>query len=175
MFFDDWEGLWRIVVVGVLGYTGLVLILRISGKRTLSKMNAFDFVVTVALGSTLSAIVVSSSVPLVEGVLALAVLIGLQYLTAWLSTRSPRFRGLVKSEPTLLVHRGQMLHAALRSQRLSTSEVLQAIRNQGHASVEDVDAVVLETDGSMSIILSVDAPATALRNVPDVPEGRLRG
>jgi uncharacterized membrane protein YcaP (DUF421 family) len=62
MFFDSWDGLLRVVVVGILAYTGLVLLLRISGKRTLSKMNAFDFVVTVALGSTLATILLSSDV-----------------------------------------------------------------------------------------------------------------
>ena len=54
MFFDSWAGLGRVLVVGVLAYSALVLLLRISGKRTLTKMNAFDLVVTVALGSTLA-------------------------------------------------------------------------------------------------------------------------
>ena len=62
MFFDDWGGLARVAVVGFLAYGGLVLLLRVSGKRTLSKMNAFDLVVTVALGSTLATILLSSSV-----------------------------------------------------------------------------------------------------------------
>lgn len=53
MFFDGWSDLLRILVVGSLAYAGLVGFLRVSGKRTLAKMNAFDLVVTVALGSTL--------------------------------------------------------------------------------------------------------------------------
>ena len=53
VFFQGWGGIARTLVVGVIAYAGLVLILRLSGKRTLSKLNAFDFVVTVAFGSTL--------------------------------------------------------------------------------------------------------------------------
>ena len=79
MFFDDWGGLVRVAVVGLLAYIGLVLLLRISGKRTLSKMNAFDLVVTVALGSTLATILLSSAVALAEGLLAFVVLISLQF------------------------------------------------------------------------------------------------
>lgn len=77
MFFDNWLGLVRILVVGTLAYLALVMLLRVPGKRTLSKMNAFDFVVTVALGSTLATVLLSETVALVEGVTAFMLLIGL--------------------------------------------------------------------------------------------------
>jgi hypothetical protein len=89
MLFDSWAGLGRVLLVGTLAYAALVLLLRVSGKRTLTKLNAFDLVVTVALGSTLATVLLSKSVALAEGVLALALLIGLQYAIAWLSVRSP--------------------------------------------------------------------------------------
>ncbi len=75
-------GLLRILIVGPLAYILLIVILRTSGKRTLSKLNAFDFVVTVALGSTLATVLLSKDVPLIEGVLAFAVLAILQFETA---------------------------------------------------------------------------------------------
>ncbi|HAD46718.1 MAG TPA: DUF421 domain-containing protein, partial [Alcanivorax sp.] len=65
---------------------------RVSGKRTLAKMNAFDLVVTVAIGSTLATIVLSKSVALAEGLLALALLIGMQFAISWSSTRMPWLR-----------------------------------------------------------------------------------
>ena len=84
-FFDTWLALGRTAVVGVLAYLALVFLLRISGKRTLSKMNAFDLVVTVALGSTLATVLLSKNVALANGVLAFALLIGLQFAITWLS------------------------------------------------------------------------------------------
>ena len=72
MFFDTWSGLLRIIVVGTLAYAALVVLLRVWGKRTLSRMNAFDFVVTVALGSTLATVLLSRNVALLEGVLTFA-------------------------------------------------------------------------------------------------------
>lgn len=60
-FFISWEGVVRVLVTSVLAYVGLVLLLRISGKRTLTKLNAFDLVVTVALGSTLATILLSNA------------------------------------------------------------------------------------------------------------------
>jgi Ca2+/Na+ antiporter len=105
----------RILFVGIVAYAALVTFLRISGKRTLSKMNAFDLVVTVALGSTLATVVLSKDVPLAEGLLALALLIALQWVVAWGSTRSQRVSELVKSEPQILYHRGAMIEAALQA------------------------------------------------------------
>ena len=67
MFFDDWNGLLRTLVVGILAYIAIVVLLRVTGKRTLSKMNAFDFIVTVALGSTLATVLLSQDVALAEG------------------------------------------------------------------------------------------------------------
>ncbi|WP_081928771.1 YetF domain-containing protein [Microvirga sp. BSC39] len=156
MFFQGWFGLWRVLVVGTLAYVALIILLRISGKRTLAKFNAFDFVVTVAIGSTLATILLSDSVALAEGVLALALLIGLQYAISWLSVRSERFQELIKSEPTLLVHRGRFLESALQAQRLSREEVLAAVRADGHARLEEIGAIVLETDGTISIITGND-------------------
>src|SRR5688500_4286073 len=105
--FDNWAGLVRLLVITPLAYAALVLSLRISGKRTLSKMNAFDLVVTVALGSTLATIILSQDVALAEGVLAFAMLIGLQLFVTWLSTRSDTVNRLVKSEPSLLLRNGR--------------------------------------------------------------------
>jgi uncharacterized membrane protein YcaP (DUF421 family) len=152
MFFDSWFGVLRVLVVGTLAYATLVLLLRISGKRTLAKLNAFDLIVTVALGSTLATVLLSKSVALVEGLAAFALLAGLQYAVAWFSVRSPRFSDLVKSEPTLLLHRGQFLEGAMRAQRVTRAEVLAALRSSGAAEPAQVAAVVLETDGSLSIV-----------------------
>ncbi len=154
MFFDSWFDLLRILIVGTLAYVGLVGFLRVSGKRTLSKMNAFDFVVTVALGSTLATVLLSKEVSLSEGLLAFALLCGLQYAVAWTSVRSAPFRRIIKSEPALLMHGGAFLDAALARERVTRDEVRAAIRAAGYAGDDDVQAVVLETDGTLSIVSS---------------------
>lgn len=152
MFFESWTGLGRILLVGTLGYIALVAILRISGKRTLTKLNAFDLVVTVALGSTLATVLLSKSVALAEGVLAMVLLVFLQFAITWLSVRVSWVNGLIKSEPTLLVHNGQFPEQALRSQRVTKDDVLSALRSSGAGDVASITAIVLETDGSMSVL-----------------------
>src|SRR5688500_18843535 len=109
MLFDGWESIGRVVLSGGITYVALILMLRVSGKRTLAKMNAFDLVVTVALGSTLATIALSRDVSVATGIAALAVLIGMQYAVAWLSVRSETARRAVRSEPRLLVRHGSFV------------------------------------------------------------------
>ena len=152
MWFDTWPQLGRVLLVGAAAYALLVVVIRLSGKRTLSQLNAFDFIVTVALGSTLATILLSSDVSYAEGALALVVLAGLQFVLAFVSSRVPAFRGVVTSRPTVVLWEGQVRHEALRSSRLSESELRQAVRSSGNGGLSDLAAVVLEADGTLSVV-----------------------
>jgi uncharacterized membrane protein YcaP (DUF421 family) len=157
MFLASWSDLVRVVTVGTLAYIALVLILRISGKRTLTKLNAFDLVITVALGSTLATIVLNKSVSLAEGVAALALLVFLQLVITWTSVRSRGVQRLIKAQPALLFYKGMFLAEALRAERVTRDEILAAIRSSGIDDVAQVGAVVLETDGSLSVLSNTES------------------
>lgn len=152
MFFQDWSGILRTIIVGTLAYAFLVLLLRASGKRTLAKLNAFDLVVTVALGSTLATILLSEDVALAEGATALVLLVALQYVVAFLSVRWKGFAKAVRSEPTLLLRDGEMLPEAMRRARVTRAEIETVIRTAGQHGTKGIAAVVLESDGSFSVI-----------------------
>ncbi len=166
MLFDGTESLIRTLVVGVPAYAALVVFLRISGRRTLSKMNAFDFVVTVALGSTLATVLLNKSVSLADGVAAFGLLIGLQFAVTWTSVRIQWVQKMVTGEPIMLLYRGAFLSRALRKARVTENEVRAAVRSAGVAQLESVDAVILETDGSFSVIEKVsDQGGSSLKGV----------
>lgn len=162
----DSEALAQTVLSAVLAYGGLVLLLRISGKRTLSKWNAFDFVVTVALGSSLATVILTSEVSLTQGLLAFAMLIALQLAVTWLSVRLRVVERLAKSTPALLLYQGELQRSAMKRERVTESEVRTALRGRGIGALEEAAAVVLETDGSFSVIRAFgDKRATALSDV----------
>ncbi|CAA9367447.1 MAG: hypothetical protein AVDCRST_MAG34-3117 [uncultured Nocardioidaceae bacterium] len=152
MWFDSWNDVLRIVLVGGSAYGLLVLLLRLSGKRTLAKLNAFDFVVTIALGSTLATILLDSRTSLVDGLVALGLLVVLQFLVAAVTARLPRLRTLVTAGPTVLLLDGEPRPEVMRRHRVSLDELHQAVRSTGTGDLALVAGVVLETDGTMSII-----------------------
>lgn len=153
MFFQGWEGILRTLLVGALAYTTLVLFLRISGKRTLAKLNAFDLVVTVALGSTLAAILLQEDIALAEGATALALLILMQFIVTFLSVRSHGFARAIRSEPALLVRNGEFCRQAMKHERITEEEVLSALRSNGGTALAEADMMVLESDGTISVSL----------------------
>lgn len=97
--------------------------------------------------------------------LALATLIGLQYLITWSSVRSARVRSLVKAEPTLLAHKGQLVEGAMRRQRMTRDDVLSALRTEGLDDLSQASAVVLETDGSISVLKTLSDRGDGLNGV----------
>ena len=163
MFEITWDSFFRIITVGILAYIGLVLFLRIAGKRILSKLNAFDLVITIALGSTLSTILLDSSISLPEGLTVFALLILLQYIISFCAIRFNWFNKLIKSEPKLLYLNGEFLKKSMKDERITEFEIVQVIRKKGLGAIEEAKAVVLETDGSLSVISS--EPKDSLKNV----------
>lgn len=121
MWFDSWGDIVSIVLVGTVFYVTLVAILRLSGKRTLSQLNVFDFIVTVALGSVLATTLLTTDVTFTEGLTALVLLAGLQFLIATISSVWPRTRQVLTSDPVLLLADGQIRHEALKRNRLTES------------------------------------------------------
>ncbi len=114
----------RVLLVGSATYLALVVLLRLSRKRTLAKMNAFDLVAAVALGSTLATILLSKTVALAEGLLALGLLIAWQYFLAW-SLRQGRLGAAldyVRSEAAVFTA-GEFLNDALRKERVTEGEI----------------------------------------------------
>ncbi|MEL6383498.1 MAG: YetF domain-containing protein [Cyanobacteria bacterium J06626_18] len=162
--FNSWSSLAHKFMAGSLGYLVIIFLLRISGKRTLSKWNSFDFVVTIAFGSILAAMLLSKDTSLVQASLGFGLLVLYQFILTWVATRSDIVQSLIKAEPTLLLYKGQFRQKALKHERVAEGEVLAAVRSQGMGDIAKVDAVVLETDGSFSVIKNLES-ASALSDV----------
>ena len=164
--FSDLNPFVETIVTGIIAYIAIIFMLRISGKRTLSKWNSFDFVVTIAFGSVLASILLSTKDAFGQGILGFGLLVLFQYVITWISVRSSIIQKLIKSEPSLLVFRGKMRKDVMKKERIAEGEILAALRSNGVSAIEDADAVILETDGSISVITNIDdSSASALRDV----------
>jgi uncharacterized membrane protein YcaP (DUF421 family) len=152
MFFFNFDGIQRIVMIALFSYASLVIFLRVSGKRTLSKLNAFDLVITMAMGTTLATTILNSKVTWVKGTTTFLVLIALQYLVAKLTVSLPWFEKIIKSEPQILFKEGEFKVEAMKKERVPKSAIFQAMRSQGLESMKQVKEVFLESDGSISVI-----------------------
>ena len=173
-FFESWYNVGRTVTLSIIGFLSLIALLRISGKRTLSKLNVFDFVFVVAVGSIFAASIMEKDVTLIEGIAALATLVGMQIGLAELAARSELAERIINGEPALLLSHGRFIPRSLKRERITEEEVRAAIRAQGATRVEDVDAVVLENDGSLTVAWTSKEPGekTALVDATPAPGDR---
>ena len=164
--FSDLNPFIEVPIAGTITYIAIIIMLRLSGKRTLAKWNSFDFVVTIAFGSILASALLSTQDVFGKSILAFALLVIFQFVITWISVRSSVIQKLIKSEPSLLLYRGEMQHDVMKKQRIAEGEILAALRNSGVSAIEDADAVILETDGSFSVLQNIDSSsASALRDV----------
>ena len=155
LLWGGWLPLWRIVVVGTLMYLVLVVLLRVSGSRTIASMRAFDFLVTVALGSVFGRALTAKGVSLAEAVVAFLLLVVLQYAVARLQVASRPFARAVTNPPRLLWYRGQFQRDGMRAARVTEQELRAVARKKGHGSLSDVEALVLEASGDIAVITSI--------------------
>jgi uncharacterized membrane protein YcaP (DUF421 family) len=151
LLFKDWESIWHVAVCAIIAYFVLFFFIRISGKRTLAKLTAFDFVVTVTLGSTLSSMILAK-VTLAEGAVALIIIILLQYLLAWSAKESKVLEKAINSSPTLVFYQGKFLQDAMDKEVLTREEIFAEIRKYRLLDVDDVEAVVMELNGELTVI-----------------------
>lgn len=151
IFFDGWGNIVSIAITAPLVYLAIIAFIRLSGKRSTSQMNNFDWIVTVAMGSLVGSLLVIEDVTLAEAVFAIGLLMGLQYLFTLGAARFDWVERIIKSRPTLLFD-GDFHRSAMREERITESEISAAVRENGLNHLSDVRWVVLESDASFSVV-----------------------
>ncbi len=170
IFFDSWESIIRSFVITILAYICLIIFLRLSGKRTLAKMNAFDFIVTIALGSCLATVSLNKNVALADGTLVFLLLIFLQYIITTLCTKFEIVKYIITNKQILLVYNGEILNEVMKRERITKDELFAAARSNGVTQLEDLAVVVLETTGDITVIKKLEGEnAEALSTVSNFP------
>lgn len=173
LFAVDIETIIRISITTITIYLLVIVAIRLFGKRSTSKMNNFDWIVTVAAGSIVAAIILNKSISIPHGGLSIIVLLGMQYVVTKIMFKSPKVREVVKSTPQLLLYEGEFIDENMQKERILKAEVYAAIRMQGHKSIKQIYAVVLETNAQFSIIPneSDEEIGFSLTDVQGLPEG----
>lgn len=146
----SFEELWLVPLSAVFILVVAIAVVRVVGLRSLSKMSSFDFLVTVALGSTL-ATVAATSASIINGALAFVSFLAAQAAVAY-GRRSTKFAKIVDNEPRLLMVGPIMDESAMESCRVTRHDVLAKLREANVTNFDQVLAVVLETTGDISVL-----------------------
>jgi uncharacterized membrane protein YcaP (DUF421 family) len=143
---------WEFVARGIIVYVFLILILRLTGKRQIGQLSPFDLVLLLVLSNAVQNSMNGGDNSVAAGMILAATLIAVNWLTGMLTYRSKRAERLIEGSPLVLLHNGRIYEQALDEAQLTREELLSAIRSEGYANLNDVRAVILENDGSISVI-----------------------
>lgn len=166
------------IVLKTIGlYAFALFLFRVMGQRTLGDMQAFDFVVVIAVAEILGAPLADPRLDTRPALLAILTLVGLQLVLAWLCVRSSFVRWLLEGRPVLVVWRGRLLERNLIRAKVSREELAERLREKGIDHLDLVHRAYLETDGNLSVLKKrVDRPVTLsdLRGMGLIEDGKLR-
>lgn len=144
--------IWEFVLRAVVVYIVLLGMIRLSGKRTMGQFTPFDVLLIVLLGNAVQNALLGGDESLGGGLLLAAVLIGLNWVTGWLSARHRGAEKLIEGVPVMLARNGELFEQVLRKELVSRNDFDEALRQNGQLRLEDVDIAILETDGRISVV-----------------------
>lgn len=137
-------------------YVGILVLLRLAGKRDLAQLNSFDFVVLLLLSNVVQNAIIGEDNSLIGGLLGAAVLVAGNAVIVRVVRGNDRLVRLFEGGPTVLVTDGQLHRATVKRLGLREEDVVQAVRHQGANDIEEVKEAVLEPGGSIVVVLRDD-------------------
>lgn len=141
------------VIVSTVGiYVALILLTRIAGLRSFSKMSSFDFAVTVAIGSIIASTILAEDPPLLQAAVALGVLYIVQMTVASLRGNSTVMSKLVDNQPLLLMKGTEVLDHNLKKAKVTQNDLYAKLREANVTQLSQVKAVVMEATGDVSVL-----------------------
>ncbi len=161
----------RGLILSAVGMVWIVLLVRIVGLRSFSKMTNFDFVMTVAMGSLLAGSGQATSwTEFAQALVAMMALFAVQWFVARLRKTSDGFEKLVQNEPIILMRNGVFDEGALRKTRVAKNDLIAKLREANVLALDQVRAAILETTGDVSVLHGEtleDALLTGVRRSTD--------
>ena len=152
-------------------YFALLLTMRLMGKRQLGEMELSEFVVAALIADLAAHPLQDMGIPLINGLVPIAVLFCCEVLIAGLSLRSVRLRELLFGRPSFLIVKGEINQAEMRRNRFTLDELMQELRSQGSPDIRSIEYAVLETDGKLNLLPYPAArPVTASQLALNAPE-----
>jgi len=149
------------VFLGTLFIFLLVVILtRIFGLKSFSKMTGFDFVITVAIGNIIGMSINSSKPAILLGAFILLALFALNYAVTLLRFKSKKAEDLIDNDPLLLMENGEILEENMKASKVTQAELQSKLREANVIRLSQVKAVILETTGEISVLHTNDANIT---------------
>lgn len=154
----------------IIIYTFVLVAIRLMGKREIGQLQPYELVVTIMIADVASLPMQDVSIPLIQGVVPIMGLLFAQIVASVLSFKSKIIHKYISGKPTILVANGKILEENLKKQKYSIETMLEQIRVCGYTSLLDLDYVILETSGQISVIPKAENQAVTIKDMKIQPK-----
>lgn len=143
-------------------YLFVVLALRVMGKRQIGELEASELVVTIIISDIAAMPITNTEVPLITNISAILLIMALEVILSFFAYKSTKVRELLYGKASIFFKNGKFDRNEMMRQRFNLADVMEEIRGNGICSISDVEYIVMETNGRVSVIQkSEKAPITA--------------
>lgn len=161
------------VIKSMIAYIVLLILGRLMGKKMISRITLFDFLIGVTLGSLAVRMSLGNEDSLLMTVISAAVITSMAFITDRLNMKSNLFQKIEEGEPVILIQNGELRYESLSKAKISISKLLMLLRQKDVFDIADVDYAVFENDGCLSVLLKPkESPAAGEKEKPK-PKSRL--
>lgn len=141
-----------ITIRAIFAYLALFVLTRLMGKREISQLTFFDYVVGIIIGTVTGSMAVDTTKSPLTILPAVIVFAAFQIISSYLSLKSDKFRKFVDGNPTVLIENGNIIEKNLNKARINSDELLSKLREKKAFALADVEFAILETDGKISVM-----------------------
>ncbi|HZG14501.1 MAG TPA: DUF421 domain-containing protein [Candidatus Bathyarchaeia archaeon] len=145
-----------VIISSFVALAYLFVLARVIGKRQISKLTFVDFIIAITIGSISAEMAVKIEGSIVHGLLAMSIFGLFPIISGWLSMKSKIMRNFFDGNATVLIKDGKILEDNLKSERLTTEDLLEMLRAEKVFKVADVEFAVMESSGKLSILQKAD-------------------
>jgi uncharacterized membrane protein YcaP (DUF421 family) len=142
---------WELIVRGAVVYLVLLVMVRMTGKRTVGQFTPFDLIVVMLLSESVSGALTAQDESLGGGLIVAATLVALDMAIAFGTSRSKRIDAMVQGSPVLVGRDGVIYEDVLKRQRVPRSDIDKALRD-ADCEIEDMRLAILEADGNINVM-----------------------
>ena len=158
-----------VVIRTFIVYCAVTAFMRLMGKRQLGELQPGELVITLLVSEIAANPIIDSTLPLLNCIIPLILLVGFEILNSVIDMKSVRFRYFTEGKPITVIRNGQLDQRQLKKLRFTVNDILSALRQKDIFNIEDVEYAIVETNGTLSALLKPEKRNSTPKNY-DKPE-----
>lgn len=159
----------EVVIRSIFIILGLFIITKLLGKKQLSKLSFFEYIVGITIGDIAGTLSMDAELNWANGIISIIIWASVPILISYLSLKSPAFQTLIEGKPTVFIKNGKIMEDNLKKEKYTTNSLMEQLRKKDIFHVADVEFASLETNGELSVLLKKEKQPIVVGDVVNYP------